>query len=249
MVEKYITKEAWSKILIFLKGLKKVYCGKSKVCRMFLEAVFWIIRTGAQWRELPERFGKWNSIYTRFNRWSKRGIWQEMLEFFSQDPDLEYIIIDSTIIRAHACAAGYGDQTEQGLGRSKGGFTSKVHLKIDALGNPLKTIITPGNSHDITQADALLEGVSGSYVIADKGYDSNPLRGKLIKNNCIPVIPSRSNAKNPCQYDKDIYKERNLVERFFSRIKYFRRIFSRFDKTARNYASFISFIGALIWLL
>ena len=86
------------------------------------------------------------------------------------------------------CAAGYGDQTEQGLGRSKGGFTSKVHIKVDSLGNPLKTILTPGNSHDITQADALLEGVSGSYVIADKGYDSQPLRDKLIKNNCIDRI-------------------------------------------------------------
>ncbi len=71
-------------------------------------------------------------------------------------------MINSTIIRAHTCAAGYGDQAQQGLGRSKGGFTSKIHLKVDSLGNSLKTIIPPGNSHDITQAEALLEGASHS---------------------------------------------------------------------------------------
>lgn len=248
MVKKYITKEAWGKIFNFLKGHKNVHCGKSTNCKLFIEAVFWMMRTGAQWRELPEKLGKWNSIFSRFNRWSKRGIWQDLLQFCAQDPDLEYVMIDSTIMRAHASAAGYGDQVEQGLGRSKGGFTCKVHLKVDSLGNPLKIIITPGNSNDITQADALLEGISNAYVIADKGYDSKPLRDKLIKNNCTPVIPSRSNALNPYQYDKHIYKERHLIECFFSKIKYFRRIFSRFDKSARNFASFIAFVGAFIWL-
>jgi len=191
MVEKYITKELWNKIFSFLNESKKVYSGKNNECKMFIEAVFWMARTGAQWRELPEKFGKWNSVFCRFNRWTKRGIWQSLLEFCAKDPDLEYVMIDSTIVRAHACAAGYGDQVQQGLGRSKGGFTSKVHIRVDSLGNPLKTIITPGNLNDITQADALLKGVSGSYVIADKGYDSKLLRDKLVNNNCIPVIQSR----------------------------------------------------------
>ena len=75
---------------------------------------------------------------------SKKDIWNKLLQFCIQDPDLEYIMIDATIVRAHACAAGYGDTREEGLGRSKGGFTSKIHAKVDALGNPLKIIITPG---------------------------------------------------------------------------------------------------------
>ncbi len=98
-------------------------------------------------------------------------------------------MIDTTIVQAHASAAGYGNQAEQGFGRSKGGFSAKIHLIVDALGNPLKIIITPGTSHDITQAEALLENISNAYVVADKGYDSKLLRNNLLEKSCIPVIP------------------------------------------------------------
>lgn len=148
------------------------------------------------------------------------------LIFVCKTPDLEYVMIDATIIRAHACAAGYGDQEQEGLGRSKGGFTSKIHAKVDALGNPLKIIITSGQRHDITQAKALLKDVTNAYVIADRGYDS----------------------KIPWKYDKYIYKERHAIECFFSKIKQFRRVFSRFDKSSRNFASFLAFVGACLWL-
>ena len=157
-------------------------------------------------------------------------------------------MIDATIVRAHACAAGYGIQAEQGLGRSSGGFSTKIHAKVDALGNPLAIVLTPGERNDITQADALVADVYDSYVVADKGYDSDAFRDKLLEQNCTPAIPPRSNRINPSTYDEYIYKERHVVECFFSKIKYFRRIFSRFDKSARNYASFIAFVGAILWL-
>ncbi len=98
------------------------------------------------------------------------GIWGKLLAFCPQDPNLEYVMIDSTIIRAHVSAAGYREQTEQHCGLSKSSFTSKIHLNVDCLSNPLKRIITPGNSHDIIQADALLKGTSPSYGQADKSY-------------------------------------------------------------------------------
>ncbi len=180
MEKEYIKKEAWSKILTFLQGCPKVYVGKEEKCKRFIESVFWMARTGAQWRELPDAYGKWNSVFKRFNEWSKNQVWDDLLKFCAQDPDLEYIIIDATILRAHACAAGYGDQETEGLGRSKGGFSCKLHVKVDSLGNLLQLIITAGQHNHITQADALLKDVAGSYVIADKGYDSNELRANMI---------------------------------------------------------------------
>lgn len=247
MKKEYINEVAWCKIFSFLKN-QAIYIKTEEQCKNFIEAIFWITRTGAQWRELPSIYGNWNSIFKRFNDWSKRHIWEELLIFCTEDPDLENIMIDATIVRAHACAAGYGDQETEGLGRSKGGFTSKIHAKVDALGNLLKIIITPGQRNDVTQAISLLDNIQNSNVLGDKGYDASSVREHIISNNGVPVIPSKSNSLSPVDYDKHIYKERNVIECFFSKLKYFRRIFSRFDKSARNFASFISFAGAILWL-
>lgn len=99
----------------------------------------------------------------------------KLLKYTQQDPDLEIAIIDGTIIRAHSCSAGYGkdSQIQEALERSKGGFTTKIHALVDALGNPLKFILTPGQRNEITQASALVEDIANSTVVADKGYDNN----------------------------------------------------------------------------
>lgn len=96
----------WEKILPILKTCPNIYIGEENNCRNFLEAVFWITRTGSQWRLLPDGYGNWNSIYKRFARWSQRGIFEKLFEQISDDRDLEYLLIDSTIVRSHACAAG-----------------------------------------------------------------------------------------------------------------------------------------------
>jgi len=248
MKREYITNEVWIKILKFLKDTKGIYVGKENQCKNFIEAIYWMARTGAQWRELPIEYGEWNSVFKRFNAWSKKKIWDKLFTFCSQDSDLEYIMIDASTVRAHACSAGYGEQILEGLGRSCGGFTTKIHAKVDALGNLLNFIITPGYVSDITKAETLIGAASESYVLGDKGYDSDSFRIKLQQQKCIPVIPYKSNRKIQYDYDKHIYKERNLVECFFSKIKYFRRIFSRFDKSIRNFSAFIYFVGAILWL-
>ena len=92
------------------------------------------------------------------------------------DADLEYLIIDSTVVRAHPCAAGAppkkGGQAAQALGRSRGGFSTKIHVSVDGLGNPLRFILTGGQQHDITQAEELIAGYAGEHVLADQGYDA-----------------------------------------------------------------------------
>ena len=159
-------------------------------------------------------------------------------------------MIDATIVRVHACSAGYGKDSRetQALGRSRGGFTTKIHTRTDALGNPLQFILTAGQRHEITQAKTLTENVKDTIVIADKGYDSNAFVESLEEKGCIVVIPPRSNRKTPRDYDKHIYKERHLIECFFGKIKHFRRIFSRFDKTAGVFMSFLNLVGVLVWL-
>jgi transposase len=137
---------------------------------------------------------------------------------------------------------------EQSLGRSRGGFSTKIHLATDALGNALRFILTGGERNDITQAAALVKDLCAEYVIADKGYDSEAFVLRLKEQDSEPVIPSRATNKVQREIDTHLYKERHLVENQIGKLKQFRRVFSRFDKLAKNYLSFIYFASTLIWL-
>jgi transposase len=117
---------------------------------------------------------------------------------------------------------------------------------VDALGNPLKFILTPGQRNEITQAEALTGSVQHSITIADKGYDSNAFVDCLSCKGNHVVIPPRSNRKIPRHYDEHLYKERHLIEHFFGKIKHFRRIFSRFDKAASTFLAFLNFVATLL---
>ncbi len=101
-----LTDEQWQKILPILKTFPEIRLGAGRDARRFLEAVLWITRSGAQWRLLPKSYGNWNSVYKRFDRWSRLGIFEKLFEHLSGNRDLEYLLIDSTIVRAHACSSG-----------------------------------------------------------------------------------------------------------------------------------------------
>ena len=143
---------------------------------------------------------------------------------------------------------GKKGQSAQALGRSRGGFSTKVHVSVDGLGNPLRFTLTPGPQHDITPAAALVSGYPGEYVIAEKGYDAQDFIGSLAEAGMVAVIPARSNRKEPRDYDRHLYREHQVVECFIGKIKHYRRVFSRFDKLASRYLGFLQFAAALIWL-
>jgi transposase len=143
---------------------------------------------------------------------------------------------------------GHKKNGDQCLGRSRGGFSTKIHLAADALGNAVRFILTGGERHDMTQAEALIENLFADHVIADKGYDSEDFVMKLKALGSNAVIPSRINSKTQRQIDWHLYKERHLIENQIGKLKHFRRVFSRFDKLAKNYLSFIHFASTIIWL-
>ena len=119
---------------------------------------------------------------------------------------------------------------------------------VDALGNPLDFVLTAGQAHDVIQGPALLVGRHAEYVIADKGYDADPLLAVIEAIGAIPIIPARKNCIQPRHLDTHLYKERQLVECFINKIKWYRRIFVRFDKLAKRFLGFLAFVSALIWL-
>jgi len=117
--------EQWRKIRAYLAENPKVYVGQEQQCRRFIEGVLWLTRSGAQWRLLPERYGNWNSVYKRFDRWSERGVWRAMFEHFADDPDMENVMLDGSVVRAHACAAG--------AAHKKGGSPNKPSATVEAV--------------------------------------------------------------------------------------------------------------------
>lgn len=248
----HLQNNEWLKILAFLRTCQGINVGNEPKCRQFMNAVVWVMRSGAQWRLLPKGYGKWNSVYKRFARWCEKGIWTQMLEAFAGDPDMENLIIDSTLVRAHPSAAGApaarGGQAEQALGRSRGGFTTKIHISVDAQGKPLRLRLTAGQRHDIKQAPALTDGFEFRHLIADGSYDSDDFIDRIQAQQAVPVIPSRANRRSPRDLDQHLYRERHLVECFINKIKQYRRIFSRFDKLDSRYLGFLAFVAALIWL-
>ena len=243
---------AWAKILKFLRSEQHLYCGNESKIRRFIEAFVWITRSGSQWRLLPEAFGRWNSIYKRFARWEQRGVWARMLTHFAGDPDLENLILDSTTVRAHPCAAGAskqkGGQAAQALGRSAGGFSTKIHISVEGLGNPLRVRLTGGERHDSTQAPDLIADLAFERVIADRSYAAASFIALIHQQGAEAVIPPHPRAHAQRAYDKWLYRERHLVECFINKIKHFRRVFSRFDKLGPRYLAFVQFASALIWL-
>jgi transposase len=121
-------------------------------------------------------------------------------------------------------------------------------VAVDALGNPLRVILSAGQIADIDCAAALIENLPGQAVVADKGYDADHFVTKIEATGAVAVIPPRSNRLTPREFDRHLYRARNLIERFFARLKQFRRIATRYDKLAKSFLSFIHLACAFVWL-
>ena len=134
------------------------------------------------------------------------------------------------------------------MGRSRGGFSTKLHIVVDALGNPVEFVLTAGQASDVTQAEALIEGHEAGAVIADKAFDSDALVRAVERRGAEAVIPPKKNRKCPRRYDRHLYEERKKVEWFINLLKQYRRVATRYEKTARNLLGFVHVASIMILL-
>ena len=243
--------DQWARIEGLLPGRVGHVGGTARDNRLFVEAVLYRYRAGIPWRDLPERFGPWKAVHTRFSRWAASGVWGRMFAALRADADDEYAMLDSTIVRAHQHSAGARRKGSGGeaIGRSRGGLSTKIHAAADALGNPTGLHLTGGEAHDLVGADALLPSVAAPLLIADRGYDAEarvlaPLRaaGKTA------VIPPKRSRREQRAYDRNLYQARHLIENFFCVLKQYRAIATRYDKTARNFLAAVQLAASVILL-
>nr|WP_244396047.1 IS5 family transposase [Beijerinckia indica] len=158
--------------------------------------------------------------------------------------------------RLHHCSGPFAGRRrkrgthKEGFGRSRGGFTSKIHARADSHGRPLGFVLTSGETSDYAATPALLgmPVAKPKAMLADKGYDSDEVRASLLLKGILPVIPPKANRKESVSYDFKLYKDRNRIERMFNRLKQFRRIATRYDKTAVSFLKFLAIAAAKIWL-
>lgn len=145
--------------------------------RRVLNGIFWVLRSGAPWRDLPQAFGPYTTCYNRFVRWRRAGVWRRIMNALSAAHDASVQMIDTSIVRVHQHAACIARNRRQSMGRSRGGLTSKIHAVVDSSGLPVRLALTTGEAHDNRLAEKLLSRLkSGSMLLADRGYDADWIR-------------------------------------------------------------------------
>lgn len=262
-----LTDEQWARVEPLLPPLRSGRPGRPyHDHRRILNGLLWLAKTGVAWRDLPERFGPWQTVANRFYRWRRAGIWQHVLNALLCQADqrgaLDWTVhfIDSTSIRVHQHGAGARGGAEEAIGRSRGGLTTKLHVRADRQGRPVVMLLTAGHRHDTTAFERMLQGghVKGAgrgrprsrphRIVADKGYTSQQVRRYCQQHGIAATIPTRRNQRKRPRFNQALYRERNQVERLFNRFKQFRRVATRYEKRGVNYLAMVTVAAVMMWL-
>ena len=215
-----------------------------------LNAILYVAEHGCKWRGLPVRFGNWHTIYTRMNRWAKAGVLDRVFTVLQEQQiiriKIEAMSLDSTIVKVHPDGTGALKKNgPQAIGKSRGGWSTKIHMVAADARTAITFSLSPGQRHDGPQGRELLRTLkpveSQVCMIMDRAYEGAETRQLVLDLGFTPVVPPKQSRVNPWEYDRIMYRRRNEIERLFRRLKGFRRIFSRFDKLDLMFTAFIHF--------
>ncbi|RNJ41283.1 IS5 family transposase [Mesorhizobium japonicum] len=218
--------------------------------RRVLNGIFWRLRTGAPWADIPARYGPHTTCVNRFNRWRRAGVWDRLLDAVSKAYDGDIQMIDSSSIRVHQHGANAQKKMADPVacGRSRGGLTTKIHALVDAEGLPIALKLTEGQAHDGRSAREMLDRLGeGQILLADRAYDADELRVSLKQRGAWANIKPMPNRKNIPAFSPWLYRFRNLVERFFNKLKHFRAVATRYDKRDDNFLASVKLASFRIW--
>ncbi|WAJ28474.1 IS5 family transposase [Jeongeupella avenae] len=220
--------------------------------RRVVSGIVYVIRNGLQWKDAPPGYGPHKTLYNRFIRWSRLGVFNRIFASLAgEGPRPERIMIDATHLKAHRTAASLlKGGMFPAIGRTKGGLNSKLHAVCDGQGRPLVMTLTEGQTSDYKGARLMLPHLPPvRELLADKGYDADWLREALTERDIAVCIPSRAKRRNPVPHDATLYKQRHKIEVMFGRLKDWRRIATRYDRCAHTFFSAICIAAAVtFWL-
>lgn len=237
--------------------------------RPIIDGIFWRLRTGAPWPDIPARYGPWKTLHDRYTWWRRNGTWDRILRALQLKLDEAGLIdweqwgIDGTIVRAHRAAAGApkaegwdggAEPRDHALGRSAGGHSTKIHVLTDSKGLPLEAHLTPGQNHESTQFERVVDAVAVPRVkgrrrrplrlAADRAYDAKRIRRWLRAKRIQAIIPPRRRTGKPkpgrpVTYDKVRYRLRATTEQAIGWLKECRAVATRYEKLALNYLGLV----------
>ncbi|MDE2112072.1 MAG: IS5 family transposase [Alphaproteobacteria bacterium] len=216
-----------------------------------ISGIIFVIRNGFRWRDAPKEYGPHKTIYNRFIRWSRLGIFNRIFAALSAKggkPDR--LMIDATHLKAHRTAASL---LKKGLfprriGRTKGGLNSKLHAVCDGLGRPQVMLLSEGQMSDYKGAALMLEALPpAKELLGDRGYAANWFRDGLAERGIAACIPSKANRKIPIPHDRVLYRQRHKIENMFGKLKDWRRIHTRYDRCAHTFFSAICIAATIIF--
>ena len=216
---------------------------------MVVTAIWYVLRTGCPWRDIPRCYGPWGSIYTRWRRWCASGLWHRVLKRLARRAQGTLRHLDCSHVKLHQDGANpRGGQAAQAIGRTKGGLNTKLAAIVDQHGRAVAMSLAAGPRHDLHAVSPLLPALRRHRCVADKGFDADAFRHQLRRQQTSCCIPPRRRRRHPSRFHRGYYRCRRRVENFFGRIKKHRRISTRYEKLAATFFAFVQLAAILDWL-